>query len=235
MIKAINLSDDFELLARILSAVPGFITLQGTEADFLTANQASMQAMGFRSLEQMSGRYPADIKSKFAEIHDELVANNRFIVTQKSRVTSVFSGFVANGDWGLYLGQQQPLSDQNGNIVGVSSQTLDITNTPLANKLAPLFLHSKNKGDLKITQGVYSYSSCYEKWELSKRQGECFFWLLHRKSAVEIGHMLGLTKRTVESYIRHIKEKFNVNTVTELLEFAHEQGLQHYIPKHWIS
>lgn len=235
MFKPISLSDDFELLARILSGIPGFITLQGTEADFLTANLASMQAMGFHSVEQMSGRYPADIKSKFAEIHDELVENNRFIAKQKSIVTSVFSAFTANGNWGLYLGQQQPLPDQTGNIIGVASQTLDITHTPLANKLAPLFLYNKNKASLKITQGVYRYTSCYEKWELSKRQGECLFWLLHRKSAVEIATILGLTKRTVESYIRHIKAKFKVSTISELLEFAHEQGLQHYIPKHWIS
>ncbi|MFN7097558.1 MAG: helix-turn-helix transcriptional regulator [Gammaproteobacteria bacterium] len=182
----------------------------------------------------MHGRYPGDMRSRFAEIHEQLVAHHHFIVEQNSVITSVFSAFIANNDWRLFLAQQQPLTDQNNLLIGVASQSIDITDTSIANNLAPLFLKTSDKQDLNILQGIHRYTTHHEKLHFSKRQSECFFWLLHKKSAVEIGQILGLTKRTVESYIRHIKAKFNVSTTTELIDFVNAHGLQNYIPEHWI-
>lgn len=235
MARLIKLSDDFELLSRVLSNFPGYITLQDVNARFLAANHASITAMGFENFNKMHGRYPGDMQSRFAEIHEQLVENNRFIIEQETVITSVFSAYVASNDWKLFLTQQQPLLDDNSLIIGVASQSLDITNTPIANNLAPLFLKTNGEHGINMLQGIYRYTSYHGKLNFSKRQGECFFWLLHKKSAVEIGAILGLTKRTVESYIRNIKAKFQVSTISELIDFANEHGLQNYIPEHWIK
>lgn len=234
MIQSIELSDDFELLSKLLSNLPGYITLQDVNARFLAANNPAMDAMGFHNFTSMHGRYPGDMKAKLSELHDELVANNRFIIEQNTVVTSLISAYIANGDWELFITQQQPLLNPKGKIIGVASQGVNVTSTPIATNLAPLFLETNNKSGINMLQGIYRYSPYDVTWHFSKRQGECFFWLLHKKTAVEIATTLGLTKRTVESYIRHIKAKFNVSTMSELIDFAHTHGLQNYIPKHWI-
>jgi DNA-binding CsgD family transcriptional regulator len=235
MIRAVDLSEDFELLSGLLSNFPGHTTLQDINARFLAANHAAMNAMGFKDFDHMHGRFPYEMKSRLAEIHEQLVENHRFILEQNAATTSIISAYIANGDWRLFVMQQQPSLDTNKKIIGVATQAIDVTTTSIATHLAPLFLETNSQSGLNMLQGVYRYTTRDEEWNFSKRQGECFFWLLHKKSAVEIGEILGLTKRTVESYIRHIKAKFNVSTIAELIDFAHEHGLQNYIPKHWLN
>lgn len=52
---------------------------------------------------------------------------------------------------------------------------------------------------------------------LSKRQKDCLYWLLKGKTAAETANILNLSQRTVESYINHIKIKFQCSTKSELI------------------
>lgn len=52
---------------------------------------------------------------------------------------------------------------------------------------------------------------------LSKRQKDCLYWLLKGKTAAETALILNLSQRTVESYINHIKIKFQCSTKSELI------------------
>lgn len=56
-----------------------------------------------------------------------------------------------------------------------------------------------------------------ESIKLSKRQKECLYWLLRGKTASEIAEVLQLSRRTIETYINHIKVKFHCNSKTELV------------------
>jgi DNA-binding CsgD family transcriptional regulator len=229
-----DLFKDFEGTSRILSGVPGLVVWMRPNAQFMCANQRAIRAMGFAGLDQLVDRYPKDMKNDSSELHDQYVENIRHVFQNQCSVMSVYSAYLADKRWALFIGEEQPLLDANQSIVGVSSHTLEVTATPIAPHLAQLFMDHRKKGGIKLQQGVYHYSERYEDWNLSPRQGECLFWLLKRKSASEIGVLLGLTKRTVESYIRLLKSKLQVHTLSELSDFADEQGLQSYIPKHWI-
>lgn len=55
---------------------------------------------------------------------------------------------------------------------------------------------------------------------LTKRQKECLYWLLKGKTAAETGEILKLSPRTVESYIHHLKRKFQCSTKAELISKA---------------
>jgi DNA-binding CsgD family transcriptional regulator len=229
-----NLLKDFERTSQILSRVPGLIAWMRPNAQFMCANQQAISTMGFDKLTQLVDRYPKDIKNDSCKLHDQYVKNIRYIFQNQCSVKSVYSVYLADGHWALFVGEEQPLLDSKQCIVGVSSHTMDVTDMPIATHLAQLFLDHRKKGGIRLKQGLYHYKERYEDWNLSPRQGECLFWLLKRKSSSEIGALLGLTKRTVESYIRIIKSKFQVHTLSELSDFTEEQGLQSYIPKHWI-
>jgi DNA-binding CsgD family transcriptional regulator len=229
----ISLSDDFGLINRILSQVPGYIAFQDLKARFLCANDLIISAMGFDNLQQLIGLYPGEVRCPAAELEDQIIANMAYVIEQNRPVNTLFSAYLADRKWGLYIGQQQPLRDYAGTTIGIATHTFEITDTPLSYSLIQFFLEQKGKGTPKLRQGVYKYMDCRHEWNLSPRQGECFFWVLQRKSAREIGLLLGLSKRTIEHYIDLIKAKFKVKTMPALLELAQEKGMINFIPQHW--
>lgn len=226
-------SADSQQIRQILSCMPGQILLQDTQARFLYANEFVVERLGFDCVDQMVGLFPADIRCAAAELHDQFVASVRDVVARNCGITTVYSVYLSTGEWGLYFGEQQPLRNSDGAITGVITQTVTVTHTPIARHLLKLFLKQTGKGSIQIRQGVYRYLDSQQEWNLPPRQGECFFWLLQRKSAREIALLLKLSTRTVESYIDLIKSRFNVKTITELLEVADAKGISNYIPRHW--
>ena len=70
---------------------------------------------------------------------------------------------------------------------------------------------------------------------LSKRQMECLFFLLRGKTHKEIGGILGLSQRTVDSYIDEIKFKMNCFTQAQLIEKSIGEGLFNLIPESFVG
>lgn len=52
---------------------------------------------------------------------------------------------------------------------------------------------------------------------LSSREKQCAYFLLNGMTAKEIGHQLGLSNRTIETYIEHIKIKLQCRNKTQLI------------------
>ncbi len=55
---------------------------------------------------------------------------------------------------------------------------------------------------------------------LTRRETECLRWSAHGKSIDEIAVILGLTNRTVESYLSHAKKKFGCHKLTQAIYLA---------------
>lgn len=178
-----SLIDDFEYNQLIFSRYPGTLVWQNSDAKFLCASPEAMRDMGFIKFHEMFGRGPADMKNSFADLADALERNNKDIITQNSTIIAVFSAYLPDGAWGLYLGQQQPLLNSKGKITGVASQAINISQTALARQFIPLFLNQDTKtAGTKLQHGFYRYSTSYEKLNLPKRQAECFFWAIRKKN-----------------------------------------------------
>lgn len=60
---------------------------------------------------------------------------------------------------------------------------------------------------------------------LTKREIECIYWLSQGKSSEEIGIILNLSKRTIETHILHAKKKLNCYKTTQLIYLAQKQAL----------
>ena len=65
---------------------------------------------------------------------------------------------------------------------------------------------------------------------LSKREGLCLSYLAQGYSQAEISTALGLSKRTVETYINNIKNKTNAQSRSELV--ACSSQILAYLPSH---
>ena len=52
------------------------------------------------------------------------------------------------------------------------------------------------------------------------RQTECLYYAMRGRTATQIAGILGLSPRTVEQHLEHIKIKLNVNSRSELIDYA---------------
>ncbi|MFA4939454.1 MAG: helix-turn-helix transcriptional regulator [Brevundimonas sp.] len=60
---------------------------------------------------------------------------------------------------------------------------------------------------------------------LSPRESECLLWVSRGKSSADIGQIVGLSPRTVDSYIEKTCAKLRVRTRIEAVAFAVRTGL----------
>lgn len=74
------------------------------------------------------------------------------------------------------------------------------------------------------TNKYYLLRDPYNRY-LTQREYECIKWLILGKSADEIGMILGISRRTVEDYIKNIKFNFNCRKITRLIYHLTKLGL----------
>lgn len=60
---------------------------------------------------------------------------------------------------------------------------------------------------------------------LTQREVECLYWTSQGKSAEEIGMLLNIKKRTVNSYLLNVKEKLNAVKIAQAVYIASKKGL----------
>jgi len=68
-------------------------------------------------------------------------------------------------------------------------------------------------------------SSAQADRSLSPREHECLVWASRGKSSSDIGAILGLSPRTVDSYLEKVCAKFSVRTRVEAVAAAVREGL----------
>jgi len=61
--------------------------------------------------------------------------------------------------------------------------------------------------------------------QLSAREHECLVWTSRGKSSSDIGAILGLSPRTVDSYLEKVCSKLHVRTRVEAVAMAVRNGL----------
>jgi len=77
-------------------------------------------------------------------------------------------------------------------------------------------LEEKTKADfLRLLKSAQD-SAKIDKSVLSRVEEECLYYYFHGFSAKETAIMMGISFRTVQTYIANIKERFNCNTKLEL-------------------
>jgi DNA-binding CsgD family transcriptional regulator len=83
---------------------------------------------------------------------------------------------------------------------------------------------------LQLSSTHYTLGDNANKYKLTIRECECVFLLIRGKSAKEIGALLSLSKRTIESYIENIKNKMDCKNKADILVKAVLNGYHNHIP-----
>ncbi|XVN42835.1 MAG: helix-turn-helix transcriptional regulator [Candidatus Rickettsia vulgarisii] len=137
---------------------------------------------------------------------------------------AVLSLYICNYSfgWKTLISSKIPIQQENGEIVGVYEQVLDISNTNLfkwclaLNKFDQRLIDSTNK------PAIYVLNQEHSPIELTKRQQECVFLLMRGKSMKEIAEILNLSVHTIESYFVTIKLKLGCSNKSQIYRKSYQ-------------
>lgn len=124
--------------------------------------------------------------------------------------------FSEASEFGIRFGFTVPIHDGHGPIAALTFATDEkrpqfescINSHARVLQLMAMYFHAhvrrKLSGDRRIGKAL-----------LSPREFECLEWAAEGKSAWEIGHILGISRHTVASYLDSAKEKLGVRTIVQ--------------------
>ena len=86
-----------------------------------------------------------------------------------------------------------------------------------------------NKKTRQKTIKAYPLGNKYPGIAFSQREAECMVGLFKGKTIIKVAESLSLSKRTVEFYLKNMKNKLNCKTKSELLGKVIESDFMQYI------
>jgi DNA-binding CsgD family transcriptional regulator len=180
-------------------------------------NEACCHSSGFHSRIDAIGRTIANIVTDKSQVN-RVFANDQQVITKKQ--LQVFDESVEFGDGRALQGVsfKFPLYDNEDRLGGIFGCTvllhrdkLDVIAQQIS-VITSLLLQKNIPANILLTgreiNGKY----------FSAREVDVIQWMVRGKTMREIGIELGLSKRTIESYVENIKTKMGVNTKSQLIQ-----------------
>lgn len=113
----------FDQIKKISACVPGNFYWKNKEAQYLGCNQTLLRTLGFKSVNEIVGKTDSDLWPVYAE---ELRKNDEKVIKNKNPI--LFEETVTlNGKTMFFTVIKMPLLDDEGHIIGILGNSLDIT------------------------------------------------------------------------------------------------------------
>ena len=207
-----------------IQQIPGFFNIMTLHSTYITMNQKTMQLVGYRSTEQLAFTRYEDLPCKAAESADIFKEEDQKVITSKLPLRILSYQCVADNNWMILLGEKAPIFNIHNEVIGTTSQFLDITHLNLIDlgRFIP-----------KLIQKQFSYIllPSTNLLSLSQRQTECLFFIIRGYSSQSIAKILGLSFRTVHDHIDELKLKFQCSNKMMLIEKAINEGFINILPE----
>lgn len=188
----------------------------------LHINEIAANYCSFNSKEDAIGRSMSDVCSKesvkvILEHDQETIRKKELIIVEEYWDRS--DNFKVGG-----ISVKLPWYSDREEVIGVFGFTMIGSYTyayivHLANRIGLPFLAKKIAQFAAFNPEAKIYGTA-----LTARQAECMYFLIRGKSAKEIGRILTLSSRTIETYLENLKDKLKCQGTAELIEMAIDSG-----------
>lgn len=205
----------------ILNQLPGYIGWKDSEFKHEGCNQNQANILGLNHPQRIVGLtdacfHPHDTKLiEFHRQNDELAISGKTIKA------------LHHSDGSYFYFTKKPLINAKNEIIGLIYQCQEFTNSKFIMALNQM--EKEHAPKEKVPQHYYM-DAHHNPYQLSTRELETLFFLLRGKTAKYIAEVMQLSKRTVESYIEQIKNRFGCENKTELLYLAIINDYMNVIP-----
>ncbi|KTD82220.1 helix-turn-helix transcriptional regulator [Legionella waltersii] len=205
----------------LLDHLPGYIGWKNLNRQYIGANKALLKFKGFGDLEELAGKTDEELSPGSIE-ENKIYQQQDLRVFNGEKITTVHLDSKSSE---VFLLEKIPLTDPNNSVKG-----LIYSCRPCRHKSGIYNALRQFDEQLLLNSHHYTLSDNENTYELTQRECECVFLLTRGKSAKEIGELLSLSKRTIESYIENIKNKMDCKNKAEILVKAVLNGYHNHIP-----
>jgi DNA-binding CsgD family transcriptional regulator len=207
--------------------LPANVFFQTRDNIGIACNDLTASMLGWRSRREYAGRTYREMAEA---VNDQTGEYEKFrkddldvITSQKPKLSIVEPTLKHASGWDIqFVTNRIPIFDNDGIIAGTLGISFDIGNfeqIPHANALTKLLL-SQFPNLAKQSSKVEKARTDFIRTILSKREKDCIYHLMLNKTAKESARLLGLSNRTVESYLDSAKNKLGCSSKSKLVEKA---------------
>jgi DNA-binding CsgD family transcriptional regulator len=214
----------------ILDQIPAAVAWKDTNLKYIGANKSLIIQMKLNCREELIGISDDELTS--SKPTQNAIYRQHDLLALQGHTIEIMHTLESSTDNKTYFLQKKPLRNEEEKIIGVLYHCLSWQQENLLTSLKQI---DKKFQPLATIPDYYNLNANDNPAELSQRELECLFLQLRGKTAKQIGEILKLSKRTVESYTENIKSKLGCMNKAELLVTAIEQGYQKHVPKSLID
>lgn len=209
-----------ELLSQLIDNKNILVVQKDENLRFIDCNDAWIKAANFRNKSEIIGLTDRDcVWAEFSDIYEtyekDILAGQAYGLINPAFVENHRYCWLHNYKW--------PRLDQSGKIIGVNVIAYEVCNQ---NQNEFLFKLSKNN---KFGINQFSVGKPINE-HLTKKEKEILFYLCYGFSLKKISSLMGISKRTTELHISHIKSKFNCQNKSQIIEYAVIKGYVSILP-----
>ena len=215
--------------------MPGLILVKDINSQYLSASTTITRTLGFNKVAQVINLKDYDLPCGASEAANQFVFEDKQVLLTKRSITTLNVCCYANDSWKILLGQKLPIIGEDGIVLGIFFQGIDITKVSVLKYYLGLNLNQLDQKIERKRSVSYVLSAEHCPLPLPPRQQECVFLLVRGKTFKEIAYLLRLSERTVEDYIECIKHKLGCHTKGQVIEKAIDSGFLFYIPERFFK
>lgn len=211
----------------ILEALPDYVWITDEHHCYIASSEKSAKILGFPSRKHMLGTSLKDIPCDIDT--DELIKQRDDVLKNKKTIEVLDIHPYANGEIQAHHAKRLPYFNSNGKLEGVMTVARELNHTLFSKLILTLTAsdqhyynkHEYNRSYELIMNGILN---------LSKRELECYFYVLRGFTAKKISVVLHISARTVEVHIDNIKSKMQCTDRSELIEKGLVSGILQKVP-----
>jgi DNA-binding CsgD family transcriptional regulator len=208
----------------IFEQISGYIGWKDQNFRHLGCNRNLAKILKLKDVQQILGLSDDDLLGSSEALSTFHRENDKIALSGKT-VKAIHQA-ASPYDSSFFYFIKKPLLDNKNNITGLIYHCQEFASKLLHN----LANTDRNYFAAHTMPTHYHLVANNNPFKLAMRELEVLFFLLRGKTAKEIAEIIGLSKRTIESYIEQIKSKFGCNTKTDLLLLAVVNGYMNIIP-----
>jgi DNA-binding NarL/FixJ family response regulator len=212
----------------MISQLPGLVFYKNTDLIYIAASNFAARLCGFEDAEQFCGHNDFELRCDAADSALEFRAEDNKVMTTGKEVSSLQIHQFADGNIHIFLLRKAPVKNFQGQIIGVCSMGSEVTNPATGQAIFNLLSAGSQSDDFQNK----TFAITNENFnQLSARESELIFYFMRGFTNKEIGTLMTLSPRTIESYLESIKSKLKCISRKDLLLKCMHNGFSYIIPQ----
>ena len=215
-------------LLHMFNQLPGCWGCKDKDSIFVYANAEYGKIIGVDHHLDCIGRTDFDMPSPTVECAGSFQQQDKQVMTTGKQMRVLDIHPYSDGSWRAHLFTKTPWKSEQNEIVGTIFSGIELKDTAI---LEVGHWICRAAGINNKDQTSFNLDLHNQPIKLNTRESEVLFLLLYGKKTQYIAKVLGVSVKTVENYVLRLREKFNANSKSELLDLALDLGFGSHIPE----